>query len=102
MIFMPRLNIRWRLTLWFGAAMIALLLIRSFWIYYVMDTRLSIATDAQLSADLELIERYLRSAKSQEEVRQFLERFSMRHGNLEILVRGPDEQLLFQGTTETE
>jgi two-component system heavy metal sensor histidine kinase CusS len=98
-MFLRRLNIRWRLTLWFGVAMIVLLLIRSYWIYHVMDSRLVDATDAQLAADLQLIERYVHSAKSQDEVREFLDRFSMRHGDMEIFVRGPDGQLLYQGSS---
>src|SRR6478735_3663788 len=80
--------------------MVVLLLIRSCWIYYVMDSRLMIATDAQLLADLELIERYLQTVTKPSEVGELLERFSLRHGNLDIAVRGPENLLLFQGASE--
>lgn len=93
---MRRLNIRWRLTLWFGIAMIVLLVIRSFWIYFVMDWRLTSVTDARLNSDLGIIETLIHDASNREQVLESLELFAGRHGDLDIGVFTPANRPLFR------
>ncbi|MBI1314979.1 HAMP domain-containing protein [bacterium] len=92
---MRRLNIRWRLTLWFGAAMILLLLIRSFWIYFIMDWRTTLHTDSQLNLDISAISTQLRTADDRSQLVQALNQYVMRHAAAEVKVKGPDNSVIF-------
>jgi two-component system heavy metal sensor histidine kinase CusS len=93
---MRRLNIRWRLTLWFGAAMTALLVVRSFWIYFMMERRLTATTDIELNLELAALEDEIRSSSSQEQVRRILEQYTATHRGQELRVVAPQQQIVFQ------
>jgi heavy metal sensor kinase len=95
-----RLNIRWRLTLWFGAAMTILLLVRSVWIYLVMDQRLTVAIDDSLNADFDSLESQLRTAAGLDEIQSALERYSNRRRELAIDVRRPNGNSIFHGHSQ--
>ncbi len=99
---MRRLNIRWRLTLWFGAAMMLLLLIRSFWIYFLMDWRLTAVIDARLNANLDALESQVGNASDRKELVAALEKYATRHGDLEIKIAAPDQNVLFVSPAETD
>ena len=92
---MRRLNIRWRLTLWFGAAMMVLLVVRSFWIYFLMDWRLTAVTDARLNANLNTLESAIQTADDRNELAAALKKYARRHGDLEIQIVGPDAKASF-------
>lgn len=99
---MPRLNIRWRLTFWFGAAMMVLLVIRSFWIYFVMDWRLTTTTDSRLNSELNSLEAQLQPAPGREELLEILNRYATRHSDLKLEVRASDKKILYRGPPKAE
>lgn len=97
---MRRVNIRWRLTLWFCAAMTALLLVRSFWIYFMMERQLAIVADAELDLALDSLADDIRAAPDRESLRQALERYALDHRDLKIEVLSAEQGIVFQGPTE--
>ncbi len=94
---MSGLNIRWRLTLWFGAAMTALLVVRSVWIYFMMEARLTETTIAQLTMELDSLEDEIRSASNQAELKRALERYAATHRDLDVAAFAPDHETFFRG-----
>lgn len=93
---MRRLNIRWRLTLWFGAAMTALLVVRSFWIYFMLEQRLTANTDYELLLDLRNLEEHLAAATGLEEMRQILDQHAASRRDLGFTVYTSQRELFFQ------
>lgn len=91
-----RLNIRWRLTLWFAAAMAALLVGRSFWIYFMMERRLATIADAELDAKLDALEDLIRKASDSTELQIVLERYADNQRELKIDVLDSGRNVLFQ------
>lgn len=69
---MKRLNIRWRLTLWFGAMLAAVLLIFSASVYLLMIQLLQARTDRGLGAQMAVIEDQIRRAPTPEVLRERL------------------------------
>lgn len=94
---MRRLNIRWRLTLWFAAAMTALLVVRSFWIYFMMERRLTATVDVELNLELEALENAIRSSAGRAELTRILEQYSATHRSHEIAIYTSDQEVLFRG-----
>ncbi|MBS0261257.1 MAG: heavy metal sensor histidine kinase [Planctomycetes bacterium] len=91
-----RLNIRWRLTLWFAAAMTVLLIGRSFWIYFMMERRLETITDAELDARFDVLADQLRQAQDSAEWKALLARFAESQRDLQIEVVDSEQQELFR------
>lgn len=69
---MRRPNIRWRLTLWFGAVLAAVLLIFSASVYLLMIQLLQSRTDRGLEAQMAVIEDQIHRAPSPEVLRERL------------------------------
>lgn len=69
---MRRPSIRWRLTLWFGAVLAAVLLIFGASVYLVMVRLLQFRTDKGLEAQMAVIEDQIRRATSPEILRERL------------------------------
>jgi two-component system heavy metal sensor histidine kinase CusS len=96
-----RLNIRWRLTLWFAAAMTVLLVGRSFWIYFMMDRRLTLITDAELDAKLDALEDALQSTSGMAELKEALARYADNQRNLQISIVTADREVVFRTDPKT-
>ncbi len=96
-----RLNIRWRLTLWFAAAMAVLLVVRSFWIYHMMERRLATIADVELSARLDALEDLLQKKMKPEEVRASLERYADNQRDLQIEITNSHRDILFRSATSS-
>lgn len=94
-----RVNIRWRLTLWFAAAMAVLLVGRSFWIYYMMERRLATIADAELNAKLDALNDVLQKKAEPEELRTALERYADNQRDLQIEILAPDRSVFFRSRT---
>ena len=94
-----RMNIRWRLTLWFAAAMTVLLVGRSFWIYYMMERRLAVIADAELNAKLDALNGVLQKSAGPAELRTALERYADNQLDLQIEITSPDRTVFFQSRT---
>lgn len=69
---MSRPSIRWRLTLWFGAVLAAVLLIFGASVYLVMVRLLQFRTDKGLEAQMAVIEDQIRRASTPEILRERL------------------------------
>jgi len=92
---MRRLNIRWRLTLWFGAAMVILLVVRTFWIYFMLEQRLTARTDSELDAELEALQQDIQQSPDRSQLQQTLERHAAGRRDLGVDVLTPEGQQLF-------
>ncbi len=79
-----------------------LLVVRSFWIYFLMDWRLTAVTDARLNANLDTLESTIRKANSRNKLVAALEKYATRHGDLEIQIAGPDQKPLFVSPAEID
>ncbi len=95
---MRRLNIRWRLTLWFGAAMLAILVVRSLWIYNMMERRLIARTDMELDIELDSLKSSCQTASNREELRHVVEAYSNNVREWEIRVLDSSSDLLFESS----
>ncbi|MBS0207063.1 MAG: heavy metal sensor histidine kinase [Planctomycetes bacterium] len=91
-----RVNIRWRLTLWFAAAMTVLLVGRSFWIYFMMERRLATIADVELNAKFDALNDVLEQAGSPEELQGALARFADNQRDLQIEIVSSDRRVLFR------
>lgn len=91
-----RLNIRWRLTLWFAAAMAVLLVVRSFWIYHMMERRLATIADVELSSRLDALEDLLKKQTKPEEIKASLERYADNQRDLQIEILNSNQKVLFR------
>lgn len=91
-----RLNIRWRLTFWFATAMTTLLLVRSFWIYHMMERRLATIADVELSAKIGVLEDILKKNTKLEDVKQSIERYADNQPDTQIQITASDNQVLFR------
>ncbi|MDB5387117.1 MAG: cusS 2 [Planctomycetaceae bacterium] len=91
-----RLNIRWRLTFWFAAAMTVLLVIRSFWIYHMMERRLATITDVELNAKIDALEDLLRKKFELKDVKTSLERYADNQRDLQIEIESSEQDVLFR------
>lgn len=88
---MPRFNIRWRLTLWFGGAIGAVLVLRSVWIYGMMESRLVARTDAALNAELDSLIARVQKAENESTLRDLVQQHIAEIPEWKIQVtRGPD------------
>jgi heavy metal sensor kinase len=85
---MRRLSIRWRLTLWYGAVLAAVLTAFGGAVYLMMRHGLLARTDAELEGELqEMIDDVETTADWPELVRRWSRRFA-RHGGYEFQVSG--------------
>lgn len=75
-LILRRLNIRWRLTFWFGLAMTLLLVVRSFWIYDMMNVRLNNRTDVELDRKMDVLEAAVQAAETKTELQRVLQEHS--------------------------
>jgi two-component system heavy metal sensor histidine kinase CusS len=91
-----RVNIRWRLTLWFAAAMSILLIGRSFWIYYMMERRLTTIADSELNAKLDSLMDLIQKSADSEVMSASLQRFADNQRDLQIEVVAENQSVTFQ------
>jgi heavy metal sensor kinase len=82
--------------------MMVLLVVRSFWIYFIMDWRVTTRADSRLNAELNALETQLDSASSREELRRVLDRYADRHGDLNLEVVAPGRQVLYRGPPKAD
>ncbi len=91
-----RLNIRWRLTLWFGAAMIVLLVGRSFWIYFMMERHMIMTTDADLDSNLDSLEVEIGRISAADELERVLTNYANNNRGLRFDVATSNNDTLFR------
>lgn len=91
-----RVNIRWRLTFWFAAAMTALLVGRSFWIYFMMERRLATIADVELNARLDALKDVLDQAKDSSQLKTALQQYADNQRDLQIEIIASDRTVFFQ------
>lgn len=82
--------------------MTVLLLVRSFWIYFMMEGRLTAATDFGLDLELETLNQEVRAASGQAELNQVLERHAANRRDLGIKVLTAEEKVLFHRPSENQ
>ena len=71
---MKRLNVRWRLTLWYGAVLTAILVGFGACVYVMMQRHLLARTDFELDEELTELALEVRLAKDDEDLQEQLER----------------------------
>ena len=91
-----RVNIRWRLTLWFAAAMTVMLVGRSFWIYYMMERRLAIIADAELTTKLDILNDVVNKSNNSADLKAALEHFADNQRDLQLEIIDSDHSVFFQ------
>lgn len=96
-----RLNIRWRLTLWFGAAMILLLVGRSFWIYHMMERHMMLSTDADLDLRYDVLSQEIGQASDLSELAHALQNYAANNRELDVEVTGPHNEVLLRSNRES-
>ena len=83
---MKRLNVRWRLTLWYGAVLTAILIGFSACVSVMMQRHLLARTDFELDEELTELALEVRLAKDDEDLREQLERRFFRHASFDFQV----------------
>jgi heavy metal sensor kinase len=90
---MSRLSIRWRLTLWYGAVLVAVLAVFGSSVFLLMSRELRNRTSRALSIQMTVIEEQVGRIKSQRIVQERLQRLYSHHPAFDIQVTGSDETL---------
>lgn len=83
---MKRLNVRWRLTLWYGAVLTLILVGFGACVYVMMQRHLLSRTDFELDEELTELALEVRLATSDEDLREQLERRFFRHASFDFQV----------------
>jgi heavy metal sensor kinase len=83
---MSRLSIRWRLTLWYGAVLAAVLAVFSVSVYLLMDRLLRSRTDQTLDHQMEVMEVQISRADDERSLREQLARQFAHHPVYEMQV----------------
>ena len=87
---MSRLSIRWRLTLWYGAVLVAVLAVFGSSVFLLMSRELRIRTSHALSIQMAVIEEQVGRIKSRAILQERLQRQYSRHPAFDIQVAGTD------------
>jgi heavy metal sensor kinase len=83
---MKRLNVRWRLTLWYGAVLTAILVGFGACVYFMMQRHLLARTDFELDEELTELALEVRLSKDDEDLREQLQRRFFRHASFDFQV----------------
>ncbi len=83
---MKRLNVRWRLTLWYGAVLTAIVIGFGSCVYVMVQRHLITRTDFELDEELTELALEVRLAKSDDDLNEQLERRFFRHASFDFQV----------------
>jgi heavy metal sensor kinase len=93
---MKRLNVRWRLTLWYGAVLTVILVGFGACVFVMMQRHLLARTDFELDEELTELALEVRLATSDEDLREQLERRFFRHASFDFQVSRLGQPPLFR------
>ena len=93
---MKRLNVRWRLTLWYGAVLTVILVGFGAGVSVMMQRHLLARTDFELDEELTELALEVRLAKSDDDLREQLERRFFRHASFDFQVSRLGQPPLFR------
>jgi heavy metal sensor kinase len=82
--------------------MTVLLVVRSFWIYLMMDQRLTATTDFGMDLELETLEGEVRTVPGSEELKRYLEEHAANRRDLGIEVATAAGEVLFRRPNESQ
>lgn len=93
---MKRLNVRWRLTLWYGAVLTVILVGFGAGVSVMMQRHLLARTDFELDEELTELALEVRLAKDDDDLREQLERRFFRHASFDFQVSRLGQPPLFR------
>jgi heavy metal sensor kinase len=93
---MPRLTIRWRMTLWYGAVLAIVLVSFSAALYLTMRQHLAARADRELSDELVEVRQEIEEANSLSELQQRLHRRFDNDASIDFEVRGSSGDTIFR------
>jgi len=93
---MNRLSIRWRLTLWYGSVLTAVLVVFGSSVYLMMRHVLLVRTGAGMSMEATEVAEEVARARDRSTLGTWLERRFARHPGYDIQVSTPEGQAMFR------
>lgn len=99
---MTRLNVRWRLTLWYGAVLTAIVIGFGVIVYAMMHRHLMARTDFELDEELSELALEVRLARDDEDLREQLGHRFFRHASFDFQVSKRGDPSLFRSERLTE